>query len=38
MQVYLVTDCLINRKERDLSMIPHGNSESLETFLKSLSI
>ena len=38
MQVYLVTDCLINRKERDLSMISHGNSESLETFLKSLSI
>lgn len=38
MQVYLVTDCLINRKERDLSMIPHGNSVSLETFLKFLSI
>ncbi|MSS57992.1 HAD family hydrolase [Erysipelotrichaceae bacterium Oil+RF-744-GAM-WT-6] len=37
MQVYLVTDCLINRKDRDLSMIPHGNSEALETFLKSLS-
>ena len=36
MQVYLVTDCLINKKDEDLSQYPHGTLEDLVTYLKTL--
>ena len=33
MEVFLLTDCLINKKERDLSACPHGDFARLEAFL-----
>lgn len=33
MTVFLLTDCLINRKERDIEKYPHGDFRSLRTFL-----
>ena len=36
MKVFLLTDCIINRKEEDISAYPHGNFDELITFLKDL--
>ncbi len=33
---YLVTDCLINRDNRDISGIPHGTFADMVGFLKAL--
>lgn len=34
MPVFLLTDCLINRKGRDLSACPHGDFSALQTWLR----
>lgn len=34
MRVFLLTDCLINRKNADISKYPHGDFSALMTFLK----
>ena len=34
MQVFLVTDCLVNKKNVDISDIPHGSFDDLRDFLK----
>lgn len=36
MQVFLLTDCLINRENADISQYPHGSFEELYTFLKTI--
>lgn len=36
MKVFLLTDCLINRKGEDLERWPHGSFEELEAYLKTL--
>lgn len=33
MSVYLITDCLINNKNADISEIPRGNFDDLRAFL-----
>ena len=33
MQVFLLTDCLINKENRDLSLWPHGGFDRLEKFI-----
>ena len=33
MQVFLLTDCLINKENKDLSQWPHGGFEELEKFI-----
>jgi FMN phosphatase YigB (HAD superfamily) len=38
MQVFLLTDCLINKKGRDISLFPSGSFDALETFLVSLKV
>ena len=38
MQVFLVTDCLINKHGRDISLYPHGDFEALNRYLESLPI
>lgn len=35
MQVFLLTDCLINKKEADITRYPHGNFSELRHFLFS---
>ena len=35
MQVFLLTDCLINRKQKDISVYPNGNFVQLIEFIKS---
>jgi len=34
MQVYLVTDCLINKKEMDIENYPHGTLAQLYDYLE----
>ena len=34
MSLFLVTDCLLNREDRDISRIPHGNFDDLKDFLE----
>lgn len=34
MQVFLITDCLVNKKNADISNIPHGSFDDLRNFLK----
>lgn len=34
MRVFLLTDCLINKEEKDLSAWPHGDFEALEGYLR----
>lgn len=34
MEVFLLTDCLINKKERDINVWPHGGFAELREFLK----
>lgn len=36
MKVFLVTDCLINHDNKDISIYPHGDFEELEKFLIAL--
>ena len=36
MGVFLLTDCLINRKNEDISKYPHGGFKELEDFLNSI--
>lgn len=36
MQVFLLTDCLINKKERDISIYPHGGFKELTEFIKKI--
>ena len=35
MQVFLLTDCLINRENKDISAYPHGGFDQLKTWLES---
>ena len=35
MNVFLITDCLINRQNIDISAIPHGDGDKLVEFIKS---
>lgn len=37
MQVFLVTDCLINKEEKDISKYPHGGFAELLDFVKGLA-
>jgi len=37
MKVFLLTDCLINKKNEDLSRWPHGGFEELNAYLKELT-
>ena len=36
MKVFLLTDCLINKKSADISRFPHGSFAELRTFLETL--
>ena len=36
MQVFLLTDCIINKKNEDISNDPHGDFDGLIAFLKEL--
>lgn len=36
MKVFLLTDCLINKAERDLSDFPHGDFDALEKYLEEI--
>lgn len=36
MKVFLLTDCLINKKDVDINMFPHGDFEQLSQFLDEL--
>jgi len=35
MQVFLLTDCLLNRNGADISQYPHGDITALEVFLNA---
>ena len=37
MRVFLLTDCLINKNNTDISAFPNGNFDGLATFLKELN-
>lgn len=34
MSVFLITDCMINRENKDISVYPHGSFEQLEEYVK----
>ncbi len=36
MQVFLLTDCIINRHEKDISCYPHGNFDALMAYLQAI--
>ena len=36
MRVFLLTDCLINRKNADISRYPHGSYDALKDYLKTI--
>ena len=36
MKVFLLTDCMINRDGKDISVYPHGSFEELTSFIKNL--
>ena len=36
MKVFLLTDCMINRNDKDISVYPHGSFEELTDFIESL--
>ena len=38
MQVFLLTDCLINREGRDISQFPHGSFPELMDYIRSLCV
>ena len=35
MQVFLLTDCLINRKEKDISVYPNGSFDELMDYIRA---
>lgn len=35
MKVFLITDCLINKKEKDISVYPHGDIDALVCYIKN---
>jgi len=37
MKVFLLTDCMINRKNEDISVYPHGSFEELKEYISSLN-
>ena len=37
MKVFLLTDCLINKKEQDITEFPRGNFDDLEEFIDNLN-
>ena len=37
MKVFLLTDCLINKEEKDISVYPNGSFEQLLAFVEQLS-
>ncbi|MBQ4092862.1 MAG: HAD family hydrolase, partial [Firmicutes bacterium] len=36
MKVFLLTDCLINKDNKDISVYPHGSFEELIEYIKTL--
>jgi FMN phosphatase YigB (HAD superfamily) len=36
MKVFLITDCMINKKNKDISVYPNGSFEDLITYIKNL--
>lgn len=38
MKVFLLTDCLINKEGKDISVFPHGGFEELRKYLKELGV
>ena len=36
MRVFLLTDCMINKANADISIYPHGNFDDLKNFLNTL--
>ena len=36
MQVFLLTDCVINKQNAPLSCYPHGNFEDLQAYLENI--
>ena len=36
MKVFLLTDCLINKHDEDISNYPHGGFDELSEYLKAL--
>lgn len=38
MSVFLLTDCLINKENRDISVYPRGGFEQLMDFVNTLSV
>ena len=34
MHVFLLTDCMINREQKDISVYPHGSFEQLLAYLR----
>ena len=38
MQVFLLTDCLINKKNRDINVYPHGGFDELSEWLKKITV
>ena len=38
MKVFLVTDCLLNPDNKDISAYPHGNFDDLERYLQELNL
>ena len=36
MKVFLLTDCIINKEEKDISVYPHGSFKELKEYLESL--
>ena len=36
-QVFLLTDCLLNKDGRDITAYPHGGFQELKEFIKNLN-
>ena len=36
MKVFLLTDCIINKEDKDISVYPHGGFEELIDYLKKI--
>ena len=36
MKVFLLTDCMINRKNEDISVYPHGGVDELLSYIENL--
>ena len=37
MKVFLLTDCLINKEDKDISMYPHGNFADLQAYIDTIA-